>query len=119
MKKALDKLERYYGKRFPQVFKTVTCDNGSEFLNAPMLEQSCMCKGMRTTVYYCHPYSAYERGSNENQNKFIRRFIPKGKEIGAYSEREIAIIQTYINDYPRKILDYKTSSEVFQSCLKA
>lgn len=119
VKEAVDRLERYYGKRFPQVFKTITCDNGVEFLNASLLEQSCLHKGMRTIMYYCHPYSAYERGSNENQNKFIRRFIPKGKDISKYSTKQILEIQTFINNYPRKILGYKSSSELFQSCLKA
>lgn len=119
VKKAVDRIERYYGKLFPQVFKTITCDNGSEFLDALLLEQSCLRKGMRTTVYYCHPYSAYERGSNENQNRFIRRFIPKYKDISKYTDKQIAEIQAYINNYPRKILGYKTSSEVYQTCLNA
>ncbi len=119
VKRAIDRLERYYGDRFPQVFKTITCDNGGEFLDASVLEQSCIGQGQRTTVYYCHPYSAYERGSNENQNKFIRRFIPKGRDISKYSAKQILEIQSFINDYPRKILEYKTSSELFQSCLNA
>lgn len=119
VKKAVDKLERYYGNRFPQVFKTITCDNGTEFINASMLEQSCLRKGLRTTLYYCHPYSAFERGSNENQNKFIRRFIPKYTDIDKYTENQIHEIQTYINNYPRKILGYKTSAETFQSILNS
>ena len=61
-------------------------------------------KRKRTKVYYAHPYSAWERGTNENINKMIRRFIPKGKDIGEYSEKEIKKIEDYIKNCPRKIL---------------
>ena len=61
-------------------------------------------KGNRTKVYYAHPYSAWERGSNENANKLIRRFIPKGTDIGRLTHKEVKRIERWMNDYPRAIL---------------
>lgn len=63
---ALNMLERRLGsKKFREKFKTITCDNGVEFLDSKGIEKSRYTKGMRTMLYYCHPYSAYERGTNE------------------------------------------------------
>ena len=77
--KKLDKIERKLGsKKFRETFKTITCDNGCENLDFEGMECSVLTKQSRTKVYYAHPYSAWERGSNENANKLIRRFIPKG-----------------------------------------
>lgn len=100
----LDKLERKLGKkRFRRIFKTITCDNGCENLDHKGMERS-ITKGERTKVYYAHPYSAWERGSNENANKLIRRFIPKGTDIGELTHKEIKRIERWMNDYPRRIL---------------
>jgi IS30 family transposase len=57
-----------------------------------------------TKVYFAHPYSSWERGTNENINKMIRRFIPKGVDILDYSNKDIERIQNWINNYPRIIL---------------
>jgi len=114
--KALDKLERRWGaKKFRQTFKSLTSDNGGEFLSQEGIERSSLnIKRKRTTVYYCHPYSAYERGSNENANKLIRRFIPKGASISDYSEAEIRRIEHYINNYPRKLLGGYPPNSLYQ-----
>ncbi|MGI6333781.1 MAG: hypothetical protein ACOX1A_04065 [Saccharofermentanales bacterium] len=53
-------------------------------------------------------------GSNENLNRMIRRFIPKGADIGKYTKREIKRIEMWLNTYPRKILDYRTPLEVYR-----
>ena len=58
-------------------------------------------------IYYAHPYSAYERGSNENANKLIRRFMPRGAEIKDYAKDEPKTMR-WMNNYPRKILGGKT-----------
>lgn len=118
VKKALDKIERHYGKAFSKIFKTITCDNGTEFLNVDYIEKSCLNKRKRTMLYYCHPYSSFERGSNERANGIIRRFIPKGTEIEKVSNKQIADIQTWINEYPRKILGYRNSNELFTQEVK-
>ena len=114
--RALDKIERQMGRKaFQKVFKSITVDNGSEFLNSSEMERSCLSKKKaRTMVFYAHPYSAYERGSNESLNRMIRRFIPKGTDIGAYTKEEIQRIENWLNNYPRKILNYYTPMEVYK-----
>lgn len=102
--KELDKIERKLGsKNFRETFKTITCDNGCENLDFEGIERSVLTKQSRTKVYYAHPYSAWERGSNENANKLIRRFIPKGANIGEFSHERIKMIEHWINNYPRRI----------------
>lgn len=109
----LDRMERKLGsKKFREMFKTITCDNGCENLDFEGMERSALTKGKRTRVFYAHPYSAYERGSNENFNKLVRRFIPKGADITKYSKKYIAYIQHWINHYPRRKLGWKSASEL-------
>lgn len=110
--KALNGLERRFGTpAFRRRFLTITCDNGVEFSDWRGIEKSCRTKGSRTCVYFCHPYSSFERGTNENINSMVRRWIPKGDDIGLYSSPEISVIQNWINDYPRKIFNGKSSAE--------
>lgn len=112
--KFLDKLEKTHRKVFPCVFKTITVDNGTEFSNCAAMEQSSIYKNrQRTKVYYCHPYSSYERGSNENQNSFIRRFLPKGTEFEPITQKRIDEISNYINTYPRELLQFNNSESLF------
>ena len=79
--KAFDGLERKWGaKRFLEVFHTITVDNGSEFAVTDDVEKLCVSKATkRTKLYYCHPYSSFERKSNENQNGMARRKLPKAR----------------------------------------
>ena len=112
VKKMLDALERKHGKKFKEKFKTITVDNGSEFLDFKGIEESFKKPGeKRVTVYYAHPYSSWERGTNENSNKLIRRFIPKGTDIGNISRAKIKYIENWMNNYPRKILGYKSAKD--------
>jgi IS30 family transposase len=111
----LDQLEKKIGiKRFREIFKTLTVDNGSEFLDWRSLERSCVSKHetSRTQIYYCHPYHSWERGTNEQVNGHIRRFIPKGSAISGYSTKDILDIQEWLNAYPRKVLHGKSSLEI-------
>jgi len=101
--KEIDKLERKMcSQKFKETFKTITCDNGCENLDFEGIERSIIGGEKRTKVYYAHPYSSWERGSNENANKLIRRFIPKGVDIGEFSHERIQMIEHWINNYPRK-----------------
>ena len=109
--KELDKIERKMGsKKFRETFKTITCDNGCENLDFEGIEKSVFTKKKRTEVYYAHPYSAWERGTNENANKLIRRFIPKGADIGKFTHEKIKMIEHWINNYPRRILNGLSSN---------
>ena len=90
------------------MFKSITGDNGSEFANLSQVE----AKGI--AVYFTHPYSSYEKGTNECHNKMLRRFIPKGKSIDDYSADDILYFADIINNLPRKILGYHTPEELFE-----
>lgn len=117
VQRQLDQYEKKIGfKRFHKKFKSITVDNGSEFLDWRNLETSCVSKqGVpRTQVYYCHPYHSWERGTNEQVNGHLRRFIPKGCAIAKYSTKEILEIQEWLNSYPRKVLNGKSASEVIR-----
>ena len=115
---ALDRIERRFGsRRFREVFRTITVDNGGEFADTELLERSALTKRKRTKVYYCHPYSSYERGSNENENRMIRRRYPKGTDFGKITAAEVKDTESWISNYPRKILAWKTSAILFEECL--
>ena len=108
--KAINGLERKYGKSFYSKFKTITFDNGVEFMDYKGIEQSCLKKGKRTEVYYAHPYCSGEKGSNENNNRMIRRWIPKGTIIDNITTKHIKEIENWLNNYPRVMFDYKSSN---------
>lgn len=110
----IDRLEKVCGKSFPWLFRTITVDNGTEFSACEDLERSCLSKGHRTKIYYCHPYCSSERGSNENQNRFVRRFIPKGTPIDQYTQEDLNDIARFMNRYPRKLFDFRSSADLFQ-----
>lgn len=111
--RALNGIERQMGpEAFRTAFKSITADNGSEFLDYEAIERS-VSGGIRTCIYYAHPYSSWERGSNENANRMVRRFIPKGCDIAKYTRRQIQAIEDWLNNYPRKILDFETAEERF------
>jgi IS30 family transposase len=114
---AVDKLEKKYGKRFPLIFRSITIDNGTEFSDCPGIERS-IYGGQRTKCYYCHPYSAYERGSNEKQNQMIRRYFPKGTNFNKVTDKEVSRVVDWLNNYPRQILGWNTSEALFQVNLK-
>jgi len=112
---ALDRLERIYGAAFYEIFKTITVDNGSEFVDADGIERSARRKdAKRTTVYYCHAYSSCERGTNENINRMIRRQFPKGTDFDKVTAADVKRVETWLNDYPREILGFMSSAEAFK-----
>lgn len=111
--RALDSLERKWDNLFSCVFKTITVDNGSEFSDCARMEKSAIGGGNRTKVYYCHPYSSYERGTNEVQNRLVRRKIPKGSNFDDKTEEEIQSVEDWINNYPRRIFGYRTAQMLF------
>lgn len=119
--KGLDRIERRKGVReFRRQFKTITTDNGKEFYDYEGIETSFTGSSIpRTKHYYADSYCSWQRGSNENLNKMIRRFIPKGTSFKGFSRNEIKEIQEWMNTYPRKMFDFKTAQEVFEGALKA
>ena len=119
--RALDRIERRKGvKEFRKQFKTITTDNGKEFYNYKKIETSFTQSSIpRTTQYYADAYSSWQRGSNENLNKMIRRFIAKGTSLKKFSRKAIKKIQKWMNNYPRKMFNFKSAGEVFKKRLEA
>lgn len=110
--KAISKIKAYYGKYFYDIFKTITADNGSEFKDA--LGMSMQLKnGKRVRIYFAHAYHSWERGTNENYNRMIRRYFPKGTNFEEVTKKELKIVIHRINKYPRKLFKYKTSKDLF------
>lgn len=82
--------------------KSITADNGTEF--------SCLSEVFpEEQLYYAHPYASWERGTNENHNRLIRRWLPKGTT--KTTPKEVAFIENWINNYPKKCLGYKSPRE--------
>jgi len=105
---AIKKAKRRVGGNFDEVFKSITADNGSEFLDSEAIKKAAKCG----EIYYAHPYSSWERGSNENGNKILRRFVPKGTNIGKLTVKELQRIEDWVNNYPRRMFGYKTANEM-------
>lgn len=117
--RALNGLERRMGAMFYKVFKTITVDNGSEFQDCEGLEKALNRKGSRTKIYYCHPYRSCERGSNENQNRMIRRRIPKGTDLDQIDKKTIKETEDWINSYPRRLFGYASADDMFEGEIDA
>ena len=110
IRRAIDRLERRT-PQFRQKFRSITTDNGSEFLQYEQLIRSVR-GGTRFHIYYCHSYAAWEKGSNENHNRMIRRFFPKGTNFDKVKPSEVRAVQDWMNHYPRKILRWKRPCEI-------
>ena len=91
---------------YDKSFKSITIDNRTEFSDFLSI-----IKDTKTKIYFCHPYCSGEKGTNEKNNSIIRYFIKKGIPIENYSNEDINKIADWMNNYPRKILNYKTPLE--------
>lgn len=88
--------------------QTITFDNGSENTGWKILEER-----LSTHCFFAHPYSSWERGTNENTNGLIRWYFPKGTDFAKVSDKEIMKVEYALNTRPRKRLGYRTPVEVF------
>ncbi len=93
--------------------KTMTYDNGIEMARHEKITQNT---GME--IYFAHPYSSWKRGTNENTNGLIRRYLPKGTDFNKIDQKQLQIIQDKLNNRPRKIINYKTPNEMMDLELK-
>ena len=92
----------------PKLRRTITLDNGPE--NSA---HSKVDKALGIDSYFCHPYCASERGTVENRNGFIRRYLPKKTDFDTVSNAEIKLIQDKHNHRPMKCLNFRTPYEVY------
>lgn len=89
--------------------KTITFDNGTEFAH-----HQEMARQLPVEIYFADPYSSYQRGTNENTNGLIRRYLPKGSSFEDLTQHQLDTIVEEINNRPKKCLGYRTPNEVFQ-----
>lgn len=101
---AQKKLLKKYNQK---AVRSATVDNGKENYNHTKLNQL----GIKT--YFCDPYASWQKGSNENHNGILRRYIPKKTDFTSFSQLELDAIIWEINNRPRKCLGYETSREAF------
>ncbi len=87
--------------------KTMTYDNGNE-----MADHKWLAERTKMDVYFANPYASWERGTNENTNGLIRRYLPKKTDFKTIDKKQLKTIQFKLNNRPRKVLGYKTPMEV-------
>lgn len=102
--KAMTKLLKPYQCRV----LTITSDNGKEFAG-----HEKVARALRADFYFAHPYSSWERGTNENTNGLIRQYFPKGMDFTTITQQEISHVMKRLNNRPRKRLGYLTPAQVF------
>jgi len=112
-----DEIAKMFSKKLNQLNnmfkKTMTYDNGIEMARHEKITENTGIK-----IYFAHPYSSWERGTNENTNGLIRRYLPKGTDFNQIDEKILMQIQEKLNNRPRKIIGYKTPQEIMDSELK-
>ena len=115
--KKADEVAKMFSKKLNQLNplfkKSMTYDNGIEMAKHEKITQKT---GMK--IYFAHPYSSWERGTNENTNGLIRRYLPKGTDFNLINKKQLMIIQEKLNNRPRKIIGFKTPKEIMDSELK-
>jgi IS30 family transposase len=97
-----------------QMKKSLTYDNGTE-----MAQHKLFTKNTKIQVYFAHPYSPWERPTNENSNGLIRDYFPKGTDFSLVTKKELKRVQDELNERPRKVLDMCTPKEVFDQLVMA
>ena len=115
--KKADEVAKMFSKKLNQlnpIFKkSMTYDNGTEMAKHELITHKT---GMK--IYFAHPYSSWERGTNENTNGIIRRYLPKGTNFNQIDENKLLFIQQKLNNRPRKTIGYKTLKEIMDYELK-
>lgn len=101
-------------KKLPeQLRKTLTWDNGSELADHKGLKLES-----NIDIYFCDPYSPWQRGSNENTNGLLRQYFPKGTDLSGYTHAKLDKVVAELNRRPRKTLGVRTPAEALQQALE-
>ncbi|MGA1810646.1 MULTISPECIES: IS30 family transposase [Sphingobium] len=102
-------------QRLPrELYKSLTWDRGKELADHPRLSLATDVE-----IYFCDPQSPWQRGSNENTNRLLRQYFPRGTDLSLYSQAKLSAVARQLNERPRKTLEYQTPAERFQACVAA
>jgi len=107
----MSNIKENFNKRRHLICKTITFDQGGEFANYWLIERAVPCK-----VYYCEKRSPWQKGSNENMNGRLRRYLPKDADIDQVEQKDLDVLANKMNTLPRKCLGYQTPLEVYSKC---
>ena len=111
-KTVVNALIRQARKLPDELYKSLTWDNGKE-----MADHQRFTMETDIALYFCDPHSPWQRGSNENTNRLLRQYFPKGTDLARHSQAQLNRIARELNERPRKTLDFETPAERFSQCV--